>query len=363
MPVFDACLRPDRPPPSTGTAAAGRKGRSCRRYESLRVRRHYRLRSNQFKNDPSERMPNSHPNSSDPATTDLLRGFLAHLGAERGLATATLEAYRRDLRRYFASLAAAHRDPLAAGEDDIVAFLAGEARAGASEATQARRLAAVRSFYRHLLETRRIERDPRPKGGSPALWQRLPKMLNPSAIDALLAACDLGTPEGVRDRALLELLYASGCRVSEVCDLTLDRLHLEDGFARCRGKGGKERLVLIGAAAREALSRYLLSVRPSYAAATHPTTRIFLAKGGKPLDRVAVWARVKAAARAAGLPERGVSPHVLRHSFAVHLLENGADLRTVQELLGHASVATTERYTLLDRHRLLEAHRDFHPRA
>ncbi len=296
--------------------------------------------------------------------TDPVRAFCLYLAAEAGLSSATVTAYRRDLERLGSYLA--ERGQRFEEVDDastLLEFLSSELSSGASEATLARRLAAVRVFYRYLLETRRITRDVRPSAVGPKLWARLPKSLNPSAITALLDVPPAQDALGHRDRAILELLYATGCRVSELCSLTLERVNLDENYVRCLGKGNKERLVPLGERACDAVATYLKAGRPTLSTPEHPTAALFLTRSGQPLDRVRIWAIVKSAATRAGLPTRGISPHVLRHSFAIHLLENGADLRVVQELLGHASIATTERYTLVDKQRLLEAHREFHPRA
>lgn len=295
---------------------------------------------------------------------DSLRAFELHLAAECGLANASIEAYRRDLeklRKWLETKSQRFED--VRDDGPLLEFLAAAHDEGASEATLARRLAAIRVFYRFLLETRRIDRDVRPSAVGPKMWLRLPKSLNPSAVAALLEAESGSDPTHVRDRAILEMLYATGCRVSELCSLTLDRVSVEDAFVRCFGKGNKERIVPLGARSIDALVAWLRIGRPAFSTPRVPTQALFLLASGRPIHRIAVWKVVKLAAKRAGLPARGISPHVLRHSFAIHLLENGADLRAVQELLGHASIATTERYTLVDKQRLLEAHREFHPRA
>lgn len=290
--------------------------------------------------------------------------FLTHLSAEAGLSNATIEAYERDLRRYREFLErAGHPSLIVSSPAPILDFLVSERESGASEATAARRLACLRMFYRYLLETGRTTRDVRPTGTAPRQWRRLPRVLDTEAVDRLLAAPAGDGPLAVRNRAILEVLYAVGCRVSELCSLTHDRVHLDAGYVRCLGKGSKERLVPIGRRGAEAVGRYLSEVRPVLAARGPRTDRTFLSRAGKPLDRTQVWRIVKAAATTAGLPLLGVSPHTLRHSFATHMLEHGADLRVVQELLGHASVATTEVYTHVDRRRLVDAHRKFHPRS
>lgn len=296
--------------------------------------------------------------------SDSLRAFELHLLAECGLAKSSVEAYRRDLEKLRKWLSERGKEFEAVADyGELLEFLAAQHDAGASDATLARRLAAIRVFYRYLLETRRISTDVRPSALGPKLWSRLPKSLNPGAIEALLASGEGTDPESTRDRAILEVLYATGCRVSELCGLTLDRVSLDDEYVRCFGKGNKERIVPLGARAIVALRDWLRIGRPAWSTPAFPTPALFLTKTGRPMHRGKVWEIVKDAARRAGLPTRGVSPHVLRHSFAIHLLENGADLRAVQELLGHRSIATTERYTLVDKHRLLEAHREFHPRA
>ncbi len=287
-----------------------------------------------------------------------------HLRAELGLAASTIDAYSRDLKRYREHLAAhGHSSMAIRNAEPIIDFLAAEQSSGAAEATLARRLSAIRVFYRYLLESGRIERDVRPSAGSPRLWKRLPKVLEPAFVDQLLAVPDDGSPAALRDRAMLEVLYAIGCRVSELCGLTLDRLHFEAGYVRCLGKGSKERIVPIADSTRAIVERYLREARPKLAEGRRPSPAVFLSRTGKPLDRVRVWSIVRREAARAGLQGASVSPHVLRHCFATHLLENGADLRVVQELLGHASVATTEIYTHVDRRRLKDAHRRFHPRA
>jgi len=296
--------------------------------------------------------------------TDLLGEFLTYLSAEIGLAASTIKAYDGDLKKFEGYLRATHRPSLRiqSGEP-ILGFLIHEQKNGAAEALLVRRLAAIRSFYRYLLETGQIERDVRPLRTTPRQWNRLPKVLNPDSVNRLLAAREGTSPAALRDRALLEVLYATGCRVSELCGLTLDRLHFEGGYVRCLGKGSRERIVPIGRAGILALKAYLEQGRPALARASLRTPSVFLSRTGRPLDRTRVWRIVKECATLAGLPLRGVTPHTLRHSFATHMLENGADLRDVQELLGHASVATTEIYTHVDRRRMREAHQQFHPRS
>jgi integrase/recombinase XerD len=306
----------------------------------------------------------------DSAGDPALREFLTYVVAEAGLAGATADAYRRDLERFFAFARSAGHDPTRLTHSEpIVEFLHDEQRQGAAEATLARRLAAIRAFLRFRLETGRQERDVRPTGGAPHLWSRLPKSLEPEQIERLLAAPGPESPDPtfqarrLRDRAVLEVLYAAGCRVSELCGLTLDRVDLAARTLRVLGKGSKERLVPVGDVAAEALARWLERGRPAFALRAKPTSAVFLTQRGNAIDRTRVWQIVKEVARRCGVEPHSVSPHVFRHSFATHLLDNGADLRVVQELLGHASVATTEVYTHVDRRRMKDQHRQFHPRG
>jgi integrase/recombinase XerD len=197
---------------------------------------------------------------------------------------------------------------------------------------------------------------------SPALWLRVPQVLSPEQVTKLLDAPQPADRYQLRDRAILETLYAAGCRASEVVGLTMADLHLEAGFCKCEGKGGKQRIVPLGRPAVNALRSYLDGLRPRLVATAPDANRVFVSRGGKPLSREMLWVVVKKYVRRAGLHAK-VSPHTLRHSFATHLLAGGADLRTVQELLGHASIQTTQRYTHVDRDRLREIHRRFHPRG
>jgi integrase/recombinase XerD len=297
-----------------------------------------------------------------------VRRYLDYLAVERGLAANTLGAYRRDLHRYAGWLAQRGiDDPAVAGEADLVAFL-GALRLGGTPAgtryrasTVARSLAAVRGFHRFLLRERLAGADPSRDLGTPKVPATLPKALSIEQVEALLEAVAGDDRLAMRDRALLETLYAAGLRVSEATAMDVDDLDLEDGMVRAFGKGAKERLVPIGRSARRELEAYLVRARPLLAG-PRSGPALFLNAQGTRLSRQGCWKILRARARHAGL-EAGISPHVLRHSFATHLLAGGADIRSVQELLGHASLATTQVYTRVTQDRLREVYLRAHPRA
>jgi integrase/recombinase XerD len=289
---------------------------------------------------------------------------------ERGLAAHTLEAYRRDLRRYAAVLGAAGRTRIAeVTTQDVACFLAG-LREGDPDhrplaaSSAGRAVVAVRGLHAFAAAEGLAPSDPARPVRPPAPPRRLPRAIPVAEIERLLDAAGVGgTPRSLRDRALLELLYATGARISEATALDLDDLGLE-GVLRLSGKGDKQRIVPVGSYARQALDQYLVRARPALAAAARTTSAspaVFLnARGGR-LTRQGAWAVLRSAAQRAGIA--GVSPHTLRHSFATHLLDGGADVRVVQELLGHASVTTTQIYTLVTVDRLREVYASAHPRA
>lgn len=292
--------------------------------------------------------------------SDIL-AFRNYLQAERGLAQNTVIAYAADLDRFAQWTAGVKlKEYLSPSLKDLsryVAFLHDEELAAPSIA---RHLVALKMFYRFL----RLEEKADPGAvellGSPKLWQRVPSVLSPTNVDALLAAPRPGDRFYLRDKALLETLYATGCRASEVVTLKLNDLYLDSAFCRCTGKGSKQRVVPLGKPAIAALRAYIQGGRVVEGRTAAPT--VFLSRSGKPLSRIVLWKLVKKYCRRAGLPS-AISPHSLRHSFATHLLSGGADLRTVQELLGHASIQTTQHYTHVDRTRLKALHAKFHPRA
>ena len=305
--------------------------------------------------------PNSERGVPEPFEEGV-EDFLDALRVEAGLALSSLEAYARDLAHALGWLhAAGAADWEALNADLLLDLLAQWRDQGLAESTVARRLSALRSCLRHQVREERLKRDPSQLLSTPLLRRHLPNTLSVTQVDALLDA-----PRGAgwlaqRDRALLEVLYATGARVSEAVGLDLDQLEPQLRVLRVTGKGNKQRLVPLGARAKDALSRWIEDGRrrlPGHRSAK----AVFLTKGGKRMDRGTAWRRVVATARAAGIAGK-VSPHTLRHSFATHLLEGGADLRAVQELLGHASVRTTEVYTHVDADHVRSLHRLHHPRA
>lgn len=286
---------------------------------------------------------------------DLLFDFLAYLGSEKGLAANTLLAYERDNTCFLQFLKEKGIESIAAvGEEDVIAFL-GHLKANAyADSSLCRMVVALKVFFRFLKREGIIPIDPIAHLDSPKFWQLIPEVLSFEEVSALLCAPDVSQEEGLRDRAILAVLYASGLRVSEVCSLNLHSI--DDDVVRVKGKGGKERIVPIAKTAVDAVDAYLLQVRKA-----DDDEALFLVRKGRRIDRHFVWQRVKFYAKKANIIKR-VSPHTLRHSFATHLLENGADLRVIQEMLGHASIATTDRYTHLSQRRLMESFHGFHPR-
>ena len=285
---------------------------------------------------------------------------------ERGLAANTLVSYRRDLLRYADWLDTSGVTSLAeVGEQHVSGFLAA-LRAGSAErvalsATSAgRAVVAVRGLHRFALREGLVSVDVAAAVRPPAPAKRLPKAISVSEVERLLAAASTDTPLGLRDRALLELLYGTGARISEVCGLAVDDLDRAEGLVKLDGKGGKQRIVPVGSYAGRAVEDYLVRGRPALSVGRTPS--LFLNARGGPLSRQSAWAVLRAAAERAGIAVE-VSPHTLRHSFATHLLDGGADVRVVQELLGHASVTTTQVYTLVTVDRLREVYAGAHPRA
>jgi integrase/recombinase XerD len=295
-----------------------------------------------------------------------LQFFLDYCGVERGLSKNTLLAYRRDLTRYVEFLATRAKTSEPITEQDIEDFLR-YLRTGDSShpplsiSSSARSIIAVRGFHKFLARERNLG-DPAAQIRPPTPGRRLPKALSISEIEAIITGAGDGqNPQSLRDRALIELLYATGARVSEIINLDVDQLKRPLSSLRLLGKGGKERIVPVGSFASAAIENYLVRGRPALLAG-RSERKLFLNKRGAPLSRQSAWEIVRASARKGGVLTE-LSPHSMRHSFATHLLDGGADIRTVQELLGHASVATTQIYTLVTIDRLREAYLLAHPRA
>ncbi len=292
--------------------------------------------------------------------------FLAYLEFERGLSRNTLEAYRADLLQFGAYLEARGDDALTVGHAELAGFLTMLARGSAERppvaaATLQRKSACLRSFYRHLRREGTITHDPTAELRGPRKTQRLPEVLSRDEVNRLLRAPQGVSPSALRDRALLETLYACGLRASEAVGLALEDISLDDAFLRARGKGSKERLVPIGREAVSALRAYLTRSRPVLVG-LRPERHVFVNRRGGGLSRQGLYKIVQGHARAVGLDDR-MSPHTLRHTFATHLLAGGCDLRTLQEMLGHADIATTQLYTHLSTERLRDVYFDAHPRA
>jgi integrase/recombinase XerD len=292
-----------------------------------------------------------------------LHAFQDYLRAERGLACNTLEAYERDLERFTAwvasSLLANYLAPTLRDLSHYLEFLRAE---GLAPPSIARHLVALKVFYRFLRLEERTTDNAVELLSSPGLWERIPQVLSPGAVTRLLDAPQPSDRFFLRDRAMLETMYATGARASEVVGLKLSELYLDAGYCRCFGKGNKQRIVPLGRPAINALKSYLENARPALVQSAPDAPWVFVSRGGRALTREMLWVLVKKYVRRAGLNAE-VSPHTLRHSFATHVLAGGADLRTVQELLGHASIKTTQQYTHVDRERLRAIHRRFHPRG
>jgi integrase/recombinase XerD len=302
--------------------------------------------------------------STSPAR--VVQAYLDHLTVERALAANTLSSYRRDLSRYLETLGGA--DLATVTPAQVADYLAGlregdERHPPLSAASAARAVSAVRGLHRFVVREGLAADDPSRDITPPTPPRRLPKALDVDRVEALLAAPPPDTPLGLRDRALLEFLYGTGARISEAVGAAVDDLDLAEGVVLLRGKGGRSRLVPVGGYAVAALDGYLVRARPGLAASGRGTAKVFLNARGGPLSRQSAWTILRRAAAAAGVDAEHLSPHTLRHSYATHLLDGGADVRVVQELLGHASVTTTQIYTLVTVDRLREVYATAHPRA
>jgi len=290
-----------------------------------------------------------------------VRDYLDHLRVERALSPLTLEAYGRDLARLEAHAARRRRPVIALRQADLAAFM-GEMRGqGLAPRSVARAVHAIHGLYRFAVREGRLEADPMENLKAPRAFKALPRYLTAAQVEALLAAPDTGTALGIRDRAMLEVLYATGLRVSELIGLRAEDLDMHVGIVTCFGKGSKERLVPLGEVARSWVQRYLAEARPAMAG-PRPVPFLFVSRRGARLSRMGVWGIVRRHAVTAGV-ERILTPHVMRHSFATHLLEGGADLRSIQELLGHSSLTTTQVYTQVEPSWLQSQYARSHPRA
>jgi len=318
------------------------------------------------RNAPTSASRSAASRSKAPPPPRELQPLLVYLNTERGLAANTQDAYRRDLTDLAKHLEAKSKTLLTASADDLRMYLQAQTRGDNEERqkkstkTVARRLAAIRVYLRFR---QTLGEDTKPildQLDRPKPERDLPMVLNQSQVMALISAPDPSDRYFTRDVAILELLYASGLRASELCTLTMQDVNTSVGVVRVFGKGSKERIVPLGKAAIDAITRYNAELRT--ALLKRPTNEVFLSRSGKPLERVGLWQLVKKMALRAGLP-KDVTTHVLRHCFATHLISNGADLRVVQELLGHSDVSTTQIYTHVDSKRLRAVHKQFHPRG
>jgi len=298
------------------------------------------------------------PAGSEPAAA-IVR-YLRHLDVERRVAANTLSSYRRDLARLDRYVAAHGLDIVALTRGDLEAFVRETMAEGLAPASTARLVATVRGFFRFQRLAGTVSQNPADDLAAPRAFAALPRFLSLDDVDRLIAAPDVTTPRGLRDRALIEVLYATGFRVSELVGLRLTDLHLEQGYLQCLGKGGKERVVPLGDTAASWLRRYLSEARRALMKRRDGAWVFANARGGARLSRVGFWKILKGYGRQAGIRAH-LSPHVLRHSFATHLLERGADLRAIQVMLGHADLSTTQIYTHVLEERLKSLVRDLHP--
>jgi len=293
---------------------------------------------------------------------EFIDDFINFLGVERGLAHNTLLAYRRDLSKYVKYLdKKSLKSPDHIKRDDITKYMFSQKEIGLSASSICRSLAAIKMFHRFLVRERLAKEEPSHLVDTPKLWKKVPEVLTSNEIEAMLAASKGKGWQAIRDRAVLELFYASGMRVSELVDLKLENINLEVGYVRCIGKGRKERIIPIGRQACVSVGRYIETSRKRLLK-DDLTHALFLSRLGKKISRQSIWKVIKQCAQKANI-KKEIKPHTLRHSFATHLLEHGADLRSVQEMLGHSDISTTQIYTHVDRERLKSIHKEFHPRS
>lgn len=289
--------------------------------------------------------------------------FLDHISYEAGLSPRTREAYGRDLLAFVQFLEKRGCGSLnAVTRRQVLEFLEHEVDRGLGANSVSRRLVAIKVFFRYLQQEGVLSRNVTEVMDSPRLWRVLPSILSMKEVDLLLRQPAGDDRQALRDRALLELFYATGLRVTEMAELTLDDLHFDAGYLRCTGKGNKARVVPFSENTQRHIERYLKDARPSFLGEREDSRRLFITRRGRPFGRKGIWKMIRLYARKAGI-NRKVSPHTLRHCFASHLLANGAPLRVIQEMLGHADIATTQIYTHVDENRLKSIHTRYHPRA
>ncbi|MDH4227327.1 MAG: site-specific tyrosine recombinase XerD [Deltaproteobacteria bacterium] len=293
----------------------------------------------------------------------IVSAYLNSLVTEKGLAKNSLLSYSRDLKKYLVFLRSSSVSITEAASSDVSAFIAELKVHGLSPRSYARTLVALRGFYKHLLKKGRIESSPCDIVDIPKIGRKLPEYLSLSEVEALLGSPDASTPMGLRDKAMLETLYATGLRVSELTGLDMNSVNLQAGYLRAFGKGSKERLVPIGQTAMRCISEYMEHSRPVLLKANRSNYLFVTGRGGKPMTRQNFWVLIKKYAQLAGISSKKTKPHILRHSFATHLLERGADLRSLQQMLGHADISTTQIYTHVHGEMLKKLHKKFHPRG
>ena len=294
---------------------------------------------------------------------ELIKEFADYLRIEKRNSPHTISAYRLDLKRFSSELSG--KTVVSVSATDIRKFLISSKNQGLSAASVARSLSSIKSFFKYLCQDKQLQNNPAEILESPKSWRKLPDILSLNEVDILLKSPNMNSNIGIRDKAMLEILYASGLRVSELIKLTVSQLDFEVGYLRVLGKGGKERIVPIGNLAKSAVNNYVLNSRPFFASSRKDGQKVdelFITRRGYGMTRQGFWKILKGYVNQAQIRAR-VSPHTLRHAFATHLLERGADLRSVQQMLGHSDISTTQIYTHILGKRMLEIHQQFHPRS
>ncbi len=293
---------------------------------------------------------------------DLINEFIDHISVERGLAQNTVVAYRHDLSVYTDYLAKKKiKSPDKVQRKHVTDFMFAQKKSGLAAKSITRSLAAIKMFHRFLVREKLAKEDPTDLVETPKVWKSVPDVLSTNEVESMIQAAKGRKWQAIRDYAILELFYASGMRVSEMVNLTLDQINLNEGYVQCVGKGNKERVVPIGSSAQTAVDRYINKVRGKLVR-DKDNMFLFLSRLGRKISRQSFWKIVKKYKNKANI-KKEIKPHTLRHSFATHLLEHGADLRSVQEMLGHADISTTQIYTHVDKERLRTVHKEFHPRG